>query len=354
MKNKFLFLLTLAFILVVTRSANCRKNKPDVENNGCHIKEVKTNGSGPYGSGVNSTSNSTQSYEYNEQALLTREAYQQNFNLSNSKKSNTAQTINYLYNGAGFLMKEVKTTSNTDIDNNTYTSNSTKDYEFNNGRLATVTELYASKKNYVNQETYQRIYSYEYDVAGNTIKYTNKYNGGGAILTYIYLYEYSNGKISKYSIIHPGGVTINYPVEANSNGYITKLLNPTEGSEQRFQYDAYGNRLVEEYWALGKIRDKFVYTYDNKPNYKQALQTRLKGFPKDLFGLAHYNNSNTFNLTKQERFDGSFVTTPVLQQTLNYTYQYNSKGHVTSFTETYTNGTGTTTNSGNNSYTNCN
>ncbi|MFM9910964.1 MAG: hypothetical protein ACKVOW_16610 [Chitinophagaceae bacterium] len=307
---------------------SCRKNN-DVKNasGGCQLIQSTETGRSNIGTANESTYTITQNFEYNDLGFLTGNSFQVNSKNKSNKTSTNYSTNTYQYDAAGYLIKKVYNTSSSDFDGRSSKETQIYDYTYNNGRLVKVTKNWNGGSGSTIEMGIENT-THEYDAAGNLVKTIFAYSrDGGAINTMTYLYEYNATKLSKYSLTAPDGTTINYVIEVNNQGLITKLLNPKDAYENRYQYNNEGTQIIREDWRNGKKDRKRVFVFDNNKNVNAVLYgiSYKKGFPKDFFGKSPFEGSH--NVVKDQNYDINFTSgAENLYFTYGYTYQYNSNG----------------------------
>ena len=318
-------IITILFFCSIALFA-CRKNN-DVKStaSACLLTQTTETGKSNTGTIDESTYTVTQNYDYNEKGLLTGQSFRANSKNKSNKTAASNSTLTYQYDADGFLAKKVYTASSTDFDSKSSNENRIHDYSYSNGRL--VKEIQTNNGNSAGTPfTASATITYEYDGAGNQIKYlsTQIYNGVSQG-SYTTLNEYTNNKVSKYTVIPNGGSALNYVIEVNGQGSITKLLNPTDGYENRYQYNNEGTQILREDWQKGKKNSKRAISFDNNTNVLLSIRPSQKGFPKSLFGTDPFSGKN--NVIKDQHYDIDGTSgADVLYFTYNYTYQYNSSG----------------------------
>lgn len=307
---------------------SCRKNNDaKTAAGGCQLTQSTETGRSSIGTVNESTYTLTQNFEYNDMGLLTGNSFQANGKNKSNKTLTNSATNTYQYDAAGFLLKKVYNTSSSDYDGKSSFETQITDYTYNNGRLVKAVKNWNGGSGSTREMGVENT-THEYDAAGNLVKTILAYSReGGAINTMTYLYEYNANKLSKYSLTAPDGTTTNYVIEVNNQGLITKILNPKDAYENRYQYNNEGTQIAREDWRNGKKDSKRVFAFDNNKNVS-ILPYGInyeKGFPKDFFGKSPFEGSH--NVVKDQYYNINFTSgAEILYFTYGYTYQYNSSG----------------------------
>ncbi len=318
---------------------SCKKdNTPANITSNCKITEMLTNGSGNLQSADPYTYTTTEKIDYNDKNLQSGFTSQTTSVYKSKKTSNYSYSNNYQYDANGFVIKQIAQSSSTDIAGVYNSNNYTTTFEYSNNRLTKSISTGISSTGGKNVNSTGTV-TCEYTADGKLSKYANVYSASdGSSGNSFVLYEYSNGKVSKYS--YSSGSSIVTPlIEINSQGYVTKLVTSTD--ETRNVYDAEGNRLQQEQWYGGKKTDIRIITLDNKQNV-YALYTRpLKGQPDFTFFSGHFNFSSfTHNVIKDESIYVTAAGAEIPEGHSDYTYQYNSHDLPTTTAVVYTDGNG--------------
>jgi YD repeat-containing protein len=215
----------------------------------------------------------------------------------NSRTENTA-TNGYEYDADGYLLKE---TSGGVV---------TATHEYANGRLAKTTKG-------VNGS---RVITYAYNTAGLLTLVTT--NDGRAITSTAY--EYTDGRLSKKTNMLSDGKSSIVSYVTNAQGLVEREI--FDGSlENRYQYDAEGQKIRMELWRGGKPSGDFrTYQYDNQKLLPWGF--KYKGHPASeeaFFG------KSVHNLLKQVFWTTDADGAPKESYSEAYEYQYNSQGYPT-------------------------
>jgi YD repeat-containing protein len=287
----------------------------------CKITDMLTSGSSDLQAADPYTYTTTEKIDYNSKNLMSGYTNQTSSLFKSKKTSSYSSSNNYQYDDNGFLIKQISQTSNTDKTGASGTSTYTAIYEYTNGRLtkSTSTGVSSTGGKIVNSTG---TITYEYTTDGKLSKYLSVYAAtDGTSNNSFTLFEYTNGKVSKYS--YNSGSTIITPLfEVNSQGYLTKTV--TSNDESRFTYDAEGNRVRQERWYNGKKSDIRIYTLDSKQNVSAQLYKPFKGHPDYSFFYGHSNYSTfTHNVIKDETIDVDNAGVERPSYTWTYSYQYN-------------------------------
>ena len=315
----------------------------------CKITDMLTNGSGDLQAADPYTFTTTEKIEYNDKNLQSGFTSQTSTLYKSKKTSTYSYSNNYQYDANGFAIKQVAQSSGTDKAG-TYTSNNyTTTFEYTNSRLtkSTSTGVASTGGKTVNSTG---TVTYEYTTDGKLSKYANVYAGSdGSSGNSFVLFEYSNGKVSKYS--YSSGSSIITPlIELNSQGFVTKLVTSTD--ETRNSYDAEGNRVRQEQWSGGKKTDIRIITMDNKKNAFALYAQPLKGHPDFTFFSGRFNiSSYTHNVPRDESIYVSPAGVEIPEGHTDYTYQYNSNNFPAAVDIKYTDSNGKISQQSSKSYT---
>ena len=329
----------ILFLAVLAGFNSCKKeNSPGNAASNCKITAILTNGSGDLQSADPYTSITNEKIDYNDKNLQSGFTSQSSTLYKSKKTATYSYSNNYQYDANGFVIKQVAQSSSTDKAG-VYTSNNyTTMFEYTNNRLTKSTSTGVSITGGKTVNSTGTV-TYEYTTDGKLSKYANVYSGSdGSSSNGFVLYEYSNGKVSKYS--YSSGSSIITPlIELNSQGYVTKLVTSTD--ETRNTYDAEGNRIRQEQWSGGKKTDIRIITLDNKQNAYALYAQPLKGQPDFSFFSGHFNISSfTHNVTRDEYIYVSPAGVEIPQGHSDYTYQYNGNNLPTAVDIIYTDGNG--------------
>ena len=324
MMKKQIDVLLYILVVIALSFTSCKKNN-DVNTttpaaSTCKLTEIITTGRGELTMADPSTFTMTEKTEYNDKNVQTGYSLQSNASYSAGKTSSTLITRDFQYDADGYLVKEIYQAGSKDKTGKTYTSVTTQNYEYNKGLLAKTTLSSSYNDNgTVTNET--GTFLYEYTADGKIAKYTNTNSGSSA--TNFQLFEYSNGKLSKFSFTL-SGTLVTPLIEINSQGLITKMVSPS--FEYRYQYDAEGNNIRQETWRNG-TKDITVFELDNKQNVSAKVIPLFKGQPDLSFYAGRENAYNfTHNMTT-EKFLFADISGVEKSRGVNaITYQYNSNG----------------------------
>ena len=315
--------INLVFLTIVLFSA-CKKNN-DVNTTApaasiCKLTEIITTGRGELTTADPSTFTTTEKMEFNDKNIQTGYSLQSNASYAGGKTSSTLITRDFQYDADGYLVKEIFQVSSKDKAGKTYVSNTTQNYEYGKGLLLkkTLSSTYNSNGT-VSNETGTILYEYTTD--GKISKYTNTNSSSPAVN--FELFEYSNGKLSKFSFTY-SGTLVTPLIEVNSQGLVTKLVSPA--FESRYQYDAEGNNIRQELWRSG-TKDITVYELDTKQNVSAKVVPLFKGQP-DLSFYAGRENAYSFthNMTTEKFLFADISGVEKSRGANTITYQYNSNG----------------------------
>jgi hypothetical protein len=310
------------FLIIVVLFAACKKNNditaPAASN--CKLTQILTTGRGELTTADPSTFTTTEKMEYNDKNMQTGYSVQSTAVYSAGKTSNTLITRDFQYDADGYLVKEIYQASSKDKAGKTNSGITTQNYEYSKGLL--VKKTLASTFNYngvISNETGTILYEYTTD--GKIAKYTNTSSSSPA--TNFELFEYSNGKLSKFSFTS-SGTLVTPLIEVNSQGLITKLVSPA--FEFRYQYDAEGNNIRQELWRSG-TKDITVFELDTKQNVSAKVIPLFKGQPDLSFYSGRLNAySFTHNMTTEKFLFADISGVEKSRGVNTITYQYNSNG----------------------------
>ena len=254
---------------------------------------------GWYGPGEEVLIQSVTNFSYDAQGNRTgRTSQSTHTRLNDNSKTESTATNGYEYDADGYLLKE------------TGDGVVVATYEYADGRLAKTTRG-------VNGS---RVVTYSYNTAGLLTLITTK-NGQTTTST---AYEYTDGRLSKKTNTLSDGKLSIVSYVTNAQGLVEREI--FDGSlENRYQYDAEGQKIRMELWRGGKASGDFrTYQYDNQK--VTPWGTKYKGHPASeeaFFG------KSVHNLLKQVFWTTDANGTQKESYSEAYEYQYNSKGYPT-------------------------
>ncbi len=335
-------IIALSFIGLMILSSCKKEISPESPSGKCRLTEISSTGTNDITSADPYTFTSTEKMEYNAQQLITNYNVQSSGKHTSNKTFTYSASFNYQYDANGFVTKQIYQSAGRDKDGKNNSYNYTKDYEYKDGRMIKETQNSSSTNNGINATSNSTL-TYEYTPDGKLAKYTSSYsNSDGSSGSSFGTYEYTNGKLSKLSFSDGRGGIISPLIEVNSQGLVTKYVQPT--IEYRYQYDAAGNQIRQEEWRNGKKTDIRIMEIDTKQNPLQVIYPLFKGQPKTNFyqgkrGLYELPN----NLLKDERrfVDGAGVEKQ--EAIFLYSYQYNSNNLPSTGESSFVDYTGKTT-----------
>jgi hypothetical protein len=352
MKKTFIMATAISLLSL----SACKKElSPGPAAGSCQLTDILTTGSGDIGSADPYTATTSEKLTYNDQKLLSGYSYQSQSKYSSNKTSTYSAVYNYQYDANGYLLKDTYQSNGKDAAGKTSSSSYTDDYNYANNRLRTKKQAWQSTSD---GKTASGSTStvYEYNTDGKMAKYSYTYTASdGSSGSSFVTYEYSGGKLLKYSYSDGRGGVVTPLIEINSQGLLTKSVNGSV--ESRYQYDAGGNLFKIEEYRTGKKTDVQVYEHDDKKNCSAMIYPEFKGHP-DLDFYMGKNSMYHFtgNVLRNERFyvDAAGVEKPAGGYNYSYTYNSNNLPSTSSYTYKDSNGKTTQKSAASYTYSGCN